>query len=182
MKPISTNDIESEISYAFLHAVASKAGLGCGIGTRHDDNHGIDATLTAWEVGADKDEIDIKVQLKAKKGAPINNIGHISYFLRESAANPNKRYNELRAETKSTHRILVVLFLPDDETQWINVTAESLIIKNCAYWVSLRGAAAPAGNGTGQTVYIPETQIFNRENLKIILDKIIAKTLTYTLP
>ncbi|CAK0768443.1 hypothetical protein CCP3SC1AL1_4480001 [Gammaproteobacteria bacterium] len=48
MNQLSSNDIESELSYAYLHAVAAKAGVGCKIGSRHDDNAGIDAVLTGW--------------------------------------------------------------------------------------------------------------------------------------
>ncbi len=48
MKPLSSNDIESELSYAYLHAVASKAGASLQSATRHQDNRGIDAMLTAW--------------------------------------------------------------------------------------------------------------------------------------
>ncbi|MDD4915191.1 MAG: DUF4365 domain-containing protein [Methylococcales bacterium] len=66
MKPLSNNDIESELSYAYLHAVASKAGVGCKLGSRHDDNPGIDAELTGWgPFSGYRQEIDIKVQLKA---------------------------------------------------------------------------------------------------------------------
>lgn len=43
MKPLYTNDIEAELSYAYLHAVASKAAVCCKAGNRHDDNAGIDA-------------------------------------------------------------------------------------------------------------------------------------------
>ena len=48
VRPLSANNIEAELSYAYLHAVASKAGVGCKLGSRHDDNAGIDAELTGW--------------------------------------------------------------------------------------------------------------------------------------
>lgn len=41
------NEIESELSYAYLHAVAAKAGMGCEVSGRHSDKQGIDATVTA---------------------------------------------------------------------------------------------------------------------------------------
>lgn len=178
MRPLTNNDIESELSYAYLHAVASRIGAGCIGGSRHEDNRGVDAKVTLWNVQPTGDEIDIKIQLKAKKGIPIDNGGFLSYFLSDNKN--SKRYNELRAETKSTHRILVVLFLPDNEAEWLNITAESLRMKNCAYWVSLRGAPEPAGNGTGETIYIPNTQIFNPDNLKAMFEHIAdSKYLTY---
>ena len=48
MKPLSPQNIESELSYAYLHAIAAHSGFGCKIGTRHDDNAGVDAILTGW--------------------------------------------------------------------------------------------------------------------------------------
>lgn len=35
MNPLSDIDIESELSYAYLHAVASKAGFACDVKGRH---------------------------------------------------------------------------------------------------------------------------------------------------
>ena len=43
MQALSPPNIESELSYAYLHAVASKAGMACNAGSRHEDNNGIDA-------------------------------------------------------------------------------------------------------------------------------------------
>lgn len=48
MQALSPPNIESELSYAYLHAVASYASMACNVGNRHEDNNGIDATLTAW--------------------------------------------------------------------------------------------------------------------------------------
>jgi hypothetical protein len=171
MNPLSGNEIESELSYAYLHAVASMAGVSCKHVTRHEDNNGIDAQLTAWGPfpnGGYLNEIDLKIQLKAKKGIPIEKDGHLSYFLQDE---DSKRYNDLRADTVSIHRILVVLFLPDIKGDWLGITEEELILKNSAFWVSLRGAG-PSSNKTGQTVYLPKTQIFHPENLMSIFARL----------
>ena len=42
---LSVQNIESELSYAYLHAVAAQAGVSCTQGSRHEYNHGIDARL-----------------------------------------------------------------------------------------------------------------------------------------
>jgi hypothetical protein len=182
MRPLSTNDIESELSYAYLHAIASRAGVMSKHVTRHEDNNGIDAHLTAWGPfpdGGYLNEIDLKIQLKAKKGVPVEQNSHLSYFLLDKES---KRYNELRADTSSTHRILVVLFLPDSSDQWLQLTEQELILKNCAYWVSLRGADASA-NKTGETIYFPKKQLFNPGNLIDIFTRLSRnERLVYTLP
>jgi hypothetical protein len=48
MRPLTDNNIEAELSYAYLHAVAAKNAMACRAGDRHEDNNGIDAQLSAW--------------------------------------------------------------------------------------------------------------------------------------
>jgi hypothetical protein len=167
MNPLDPKDIESELSYAYLHAVASKVGVGCQISTRHEDNRGIDAQLTCWEQFDEgyKEEIDLKIQLKATIQEPSQTNTHFSYFFKGA-----KQYDFLREETRTQHRLLIVLFLPKNTEEWLNVQPERLILKNCAYWVSLRGAES--GNSSGQTVYLPKEQLFTPESLLAIFAKL----------
>lgn len=43
---LSEQNIEAELSYAYLHAVASRAGFSCEYRNRHLDGAGVDATIT----------------------------------------------------------------------------------------------------------------------------------------
>ena len=84
MQALAPPNVESELSYAYLHAVASKAGMACRVAGRHEDNNGVDATLTAWgpfNNGGYLSEVDIKVQLKATITPPADNGTNLSYFL-----------------------------------------------------------------------------------------------------
>lgn len=167
MKPLSSNDIEAELSYAYIHAVAAKAGVGCKLGSRHDDNAGIDAELTGWGPfpnGGYREEIDVKVQLKATVKSPAETDDkYWSYSLSGIS-----RYNDLRSEAISTPRILVVLFLPSRPEEWLTLTDDELILRKCAYWVSLRGAE-PSSNTTAQTVYLPKVQRFDPKGLEALM-------------
>lgn len=162
MQAISPPNIESELSYAYLHAVASQAGMACRVGSRHEDNNGIDATLTAWGPfvnGGYLTEVDIKVQLKATIAVPADDGDNLSYFVSGVT-----RYDDLRTETVDVSRILVVLFLPADAANWLNHSADQLALRRCAYWQSLRGAPATT-NGSGATVKLPKNQMFNSQGL-----------------
>lgn len=162
MQALSQPNIESELSYAYLHAIAAKAGMACRVGDRHEDNNGVDATLTAWGPFVDGGyltEVDIKVQLKATTATPVDSGANLSYFLKGV-----NRYDDLRTATVDIARILVVLFLPDDAQDWLNHTENELALRRCAYWQSLRGAPATA-NGSGATVYLPKNQMFTPEAL-----------------
>jgi len=163
VRPLSNNDIEAELSYAYIHAVASKAGVGCKLGSRNDDNAGIDAELIGWGPfpgGGYRQEIDVKVQLKATVKQPVESDDK---FLSYSLAGIS-RYDDLRSEAISTPRILVVLFLPENPEKWLSLDEDTLILRKCAYWVSLRGAK-PSNNATAQTVYLPKANRFDPESL-----------------
>lgn len=169
MRPLSNTDIESELSYAYLHAVAAHARAGCHTANRASDGNGIDATLTSWGPfpdGGVLEEVDLKVQLKATSAEPIVKDGHISYFLKGV-----NRFDDLRSNVLAVHRILVVMFLPANTDEWLTISDDELSMKKCAYWVSLRGAAATT-NERGATIYIPQAQIFNTPNLMGIFGKL----------
>jgi len=162
MQALSPPNIESELSYAYLHAVASKAGMACSVGSRHEDNNGIDARLTAWgpfNNGGYLTEVDIKVQLKATVAVPADDGANLSYFLTGVS-----RYNDLRAATVDAARLLVVLFLPANAQEWLNQSEDELALRKGAYWQSLRGGPATT-NGTGATVYLPKAQMFTPQSL-----------------
>jgi Domain of unknown function (DUF4365) len=93
-----------------------------------------------------------------------------------------ERYNDLRAETISTQRILVVLFLPNDSADWLTCSAEELVLKKAAYWVSLRGAE-PSLNQTAQTIYLPKAQLLTPDTLLDVFTRIAKNNmLTYSKP
>jgi Domain of unknown function (DUF4365) len=162
MKALSPPNIESELSYAYLHAVASHAGMACSVANRHADNNGVDASLTAWgpfASGGYLTEISINVQLKATITDPADDGTHLSYFLKGT-----DRYDDLRSVTVSIPRILIVLFLPPNPVDWMKQSDEQLALCRCAYWQSLRGAPATS-NASGTTVKLPKNQMFNAQAL-----------------
>jgi len=166
LPPIET---ESELSYAYLHAVAAQAGMSCEVSGRHADKMGIDAIIRASEQFADDSlltDLALDVQLKATTGKQTLKDGKISYFLDGA-----ERYNKLRTETVTPHRILVVLFLPSNRAEWLKWSKDELAILKCAWWVSLRGAAA-TDNESGQTVHLPKDQFFNTDGLRGIMSRL----------
>jgi hypothetical protein len=161
---LTDNDIESELSYAYLHAVASRAGCECRPTGRLSDNAGIDAVIRVRErFGGDSTltRFTIDVQLKATRQQPVLHGGRYSVWLKA------KNYDELRATDADAPQLLIVLFLPDNPAEWLACTEDCLIAKRCAYWQSLYGA--PPGAGTGQTIYIPQTNRLYPEDFRVLL-------------
>src|SRR3989442_12231734 len=125
MPGLSFANIESELSYAYLHAIAARAGVACTVTNRHEDNVAIDARLIGWGQfpGGTLTEVEINVQLKATIATPVDNGNTYSYPLSGISA-----YNHLRAATKATPRLLVVLFLPADQLEWLLHTKDRLVM------------------------------------------------------
>ncbi len=65
---LSEKEIEAELSYAYLHAVAARAGFACDVAGRQSDRAGIDARIHIKERLAPQavfTDFSIEVQLKA---------------------------------------------------------------------------------------------------------------------
>ena len=54
---------------------------------------------------------------------------------------PVKNYDDLRARNYVVPRVLVVVCVPPDWEQRLEWTPEALVLRHCAFWASLVGAA-----------------------------------------
>ena len=133
---LSMNEIEAELSYAYLHAVASRGGFACEVAGRQSDRAGIDARLHVRERLAENavfTDFPIEIQLRATSREPVLQRGHYSYWLKSD------HYDKLRDPGVWNLRLLVVLYLPEDQTRWLSHDEEGLLTRRCAYWVTLKG-------------------------------------------
>jgi hypothetical protein len=165
---LTQQNIESELSYAYLHAVASRAGFECTVAGRHSDGAGIDAVLRIRELfGEDSflTNFTIDVQLKATIAEPSLRDGRYSFSL------DIEHYDKLRSTSHAAALLLVVLFLPADAEEWLVHSEDRLIARRCAYWVSLRNAP-PSANATSQTVYIPKENCLSVGTLRSLAARI----------
>ena|SRR6185503_19231279 len=171
MSALTPPNIESELSYAYLHAVAARARMACAEAHRHEDNSGVDARLVSWGPFENSyfTEAYINVQLKATIAQPADDGHRYSYFLRGV-----ERYKKLCEEPRMIPRILVVMFLPEDSGEWLSHTEERLALRRCAYWTSLLGAPETA-NRDGQTIYIPKANVFDATALTVLMNRIARR-------
>jgi hypothetical protein len=176
---LSLNEIEAELSYAYLHAIASRSGFACEVAGRQSDRAGIDARLHVRERLAENavfTDFPIEIQLKATSREPVIQRGHYSYWLKSD------HYDKLRDPGVWNLRLLVVLFLPEDQSQWLSHDEEGLLTRRCAYWVSLKGAG-PSDNETGQTVYLPKANCFSQDGLRALATRFACKeAFSYVVP
>ncbi len=161
MAILTENNIKAELSYAYLHAVAARAGLACVATDRHADGAGVDAVIRAkerFDSASLLTEFTLEIQLKAtSRQLPLND-GRYSFRMEMG------HYDKLRSTDVAAPRYLAVLMMPVPDAQWLEVTAEQLICRRCVRWVSLRDASAVEQDTV--TVYVPETNVLTPEALR----------------
>jgi hypothetical protein len=79
-----------------------------------------------------------------------------------------KTYNDLREGGDNCPRFLVLLVLPDEEEHWLSQSPEQLILRRCAYWLSLAGAEATSAKKSVR-VTIPGGNVFSVEAVRQLL-------------
>ncbi len=173
---IQMQDKESELSYAYLHAVAAQAGFACQVSARLCDNHGIDATVRVLEkLSPDSVLTDFTIDIQLK--ATIQNLteidGRFSYSL------PITQYDKLRSPFAANQKLLVILQLPENPSEWLTLGEEQLVMKRCAYWVSLRGASEVTGQKS-TTVRVPRKNLLSPDIFREIAKvRSLEEYLTY---
>jgi Domain of unknown function (DUF4365) len=161
---LTRNQIESELSLAYLHAVAANEGFAVDV--PHIDSDSVDAEICAKgkiDVTSTKHSPKIQVQLKATFNAEINENGEIPFSL------SIKNYNDLRVDTVLP-RLLIILVLPPEQINWLTHQHDKLILQKCAYYINLKGLPSSTNAGH-QTVYVPVTNMLTSVALKDLMIK-----------
>ncbi|NKL37513.1 DUF4365 domain-containing protein [Rhizobium leguminosarum bv. viciae] len=152
---LAATDIEEALSLAYVHAVAAAAGYVVAL--KNFDRDGIDVTIEAG--GGFRPKID--AQVKATINLPQ------STEVWKFPLN-RRNYDHLIIQTQ-TPRILVVMHLPPEQADWIKVDINTLMMRNCAYWVCLTGCPATE-NSAKITVDVPVANKFDVSGLRSLLE------------
>jgi hypothetical protein len=152
---------QDELSQACLRAIC--AVTGCGIEKVTLDHDKVDYIVSARIKGSVKSKPKIDIQAKCEMRG-IDSRDPIPYSL------DVETYNNLRDPLVANPRILVVLFIPKDIAEWASQSNEQLVLRHCAYWVSLKGAAE-SNNSVGQTVYLPQKNRFTPDALRNMMNQ-----------
>lgn len=149
-------DRKEALSRAYVAAVA--AGAGYTLAVQDFDRDGVDVQVRAG--GAMRPSLDI--QLKATVRLSEGREGGFRYPL------PRRNYDLLREPTL-VPRILVVLDLPRDEGRWIDISADKLTMRRCAYWTAISGFPETENEET-VTVTLEKRNRFDIGNLKDLME------------
>lgn len=159
------NSQKEEFSYAYIQAVASVAGYSVQIKPRLMDNAGIDLTIEVPNQIGFMLSPKFDAQVKCTSSTKIIDHDLIKFPL------PVKNYNRLIHPKVLAPQILIVVLVPENIEQWLQISETETIMKKCGYWVSLKGQPETT-NTSNITVTIPRENVFSPSSLKLIMDKI----------
>jgi Domain of unknown function (DUF4365) len=153
-------DLQSQFSMAYVQAVASTAGYFIQVSDRGLDKDGIDGTVLKRGKFGMTASPRLDLQVKSHQGRA--HTDPIRYDL------DVKSYNDLRAAGYQVPRILVLVLVPDDVSEWIKHSEEEMALRRCAYWLSLLSAPDTTNISTIR-IEIPRAQTFEAKSLKELM-------------
>lgn len=153
---------KEEFSRAYICALA--APLGFNRGNFDVDDDSVDIVFKAkYGITSKIHNPHINFQLKCTE-ITFKDDGYLYFPLKI------KNYNDLRGTNQAHPIYLVVLCVPEDEKDWVEVKPEELILRYSAYWISLKNEPS-VNNKKSVTIKISKQQKFDKDSFKMLMDK-----------
>jgi hypothetical protein len=124
----------------------------------------------------DDDSVDIRFSIKSIEGAEVPPMLEAQLKC-SSAHDPGgesiryplklKNYNDLRGK-HFIPRVLIVVITPAAITDWLVQDEQQMVLRKCAYWVSLEGMPE-RDNASKVTIHVPRAQRFSTNDLQKLL-------------
>jgi Domain of unknown function (DUF4365) len=150
---VELNDQKDYFSRALVRAIAATAGVEADVPSFDQDSR--DVVFRAPDTDAEAGPM-LEAQLKCSAGLAIAD-GEIAFPL------PIKNFDDLRRKGY-VPRILIVVDVPEQPIDWMACDPAQIIMRRCAYWVSLAGEP-DTDNVSTVTVKIPIEQVFDGQAL-----------------
>ncbi len=163
---ITEEHMKENISRTYVEAVIARAGFGYA---ESKNDYGFDGTIkeviynerrkTYTDSG-----FNLDFQLKSTVCAEVRDE-YIVYDLR------CKNYWDLIEENVATPRILILYTMPKEPEEWLKSDTNNLILKNGAWWTSLKGNEDVDSKSTVR-VKIPLSNFLSVNELKRLMQRI----------
>lgn len=154
---VPRNQRQEALSRAYVRAIAALAGVIC---SEPEQDFGIDLCLRSVRQRGQRysdasGQLDLQIKSTMKANVRDTEVIH------DLEVN---NYEDLRESGENCPRILVVMVLPEDENQWLGQSTEELVLRHCAYWLSLEGFPVTTSTSTVR-VSLPRGNVFSVEAL-----------------
>lgn len=157
---------KEQFSIAYLRAITAVAGFS--VGSCEVDDDSVDVTIGSTGGAGTIRSPKIDVQLKCTERNVLKSDG-VHFALKR------KNFDDLRQPNVMIPRILVVLLVPPDLTEWLAETPEHCIcLHRCAWWRSLLGE--PDRSGVDKpTVVLPRDRMFTVASLRAMMQTVAER-------
>lgn len=146
---------KEQFSHAVVRAIAASIGVSCY--TLPVDDDSIDIGFAAKTTGRPR----VEAQLKCSERDILRHDG-IHFALTK------KNYDDLRIKDLDVPRILIVVLVPEDIGQWVTLEADQVVLRRCAWWLSLAGMP-DRPNAANVTVILPLHQRLDGVALSMLM-------------
>jgi hypothetical protein len=154
------NQRKQAFSVAYARAVASVAGFT--VYSPEVDDDSVDLGIAAGSSHPRRPRLEAQMKCSADD---VLGASSFPFFLIK------KNYDDLRVVELVVPRILVVVRVPPDPNDWLDITEERALLRFSGYWHSLRGAQ-DTSNESGITVHIQRSRLFDAAQLKELMARI----------
>lgn len=148
------------LSRAYVQAVVAQAG---GLCASPIPDYGFDFNIhrVGLTDGRYTDEGAVMhLQLKSTTDAPYQEDADAFQYDLDV-----RTYNHLRTEGTNAPRYLVLYRMPTDELLWLSQDREEMLLRHCAYYLSLAGMPETQ-NPHRIRVFVPRQQVFSVDFLR----------------
>lgn len=152
------NQRQEQFANAFLVSVAAVAGFAASKPDVDDDS--VDWTISSRLSRRPK----IDIQMKSRRDQETASADVIPYDLKR------KNFDDLILTDLLSPRLLVLVVVPEEIDYWLDVTPERLVLRHCAYWISLAGQS-PTNNSSKVRINIPRTNQLTVTSLQALMHR-----------
>lgn len=168
---MTEEQIKEQLSRNFVQLVAGRSGFKC---KESSLDHGVDLTIAEVRSSTRNGRTRliesgryVDLQLKSTCDASLHpgTVDSFKYDLE------SKTYNDLVerwATPPATPLYLVLLVLPDDSGDWLNISDQELVLRRSAYWYRPAPASTMTTNSSSIRIEIPLT---NAIRLSFVADR-----------
>jgi len=160
---VDTNHKKEQFANAYVRAVAAVSGYTCY--KPEPDTDSVDWGIAAIGGNGTRRSPRLELQLKCTAHGSFGDDNCLHYPLKL------KNYNDLRPSNLMVPRLLVVVTIPEDISDWLVQSEDQMILRRCGYWLSLKGLPDTT-NENKVTVPLPRSNIFSVESLNAMMSRI----------
>lgn len=165
--PLPSSDVKQHLSFAYIRAVAAQAGFK-PVFDEHPE-YGMDGRImnvTLLPNGKyGPSGVHFEFQAKASTRCILRD-DTIAYDL------DAKAYNNMASWDGALPCFIVLMSLPKNAEDWLSLSEEKLLLKNCCYWMHITGPVT--SNKSKKRIYIPRSQLFEPEAVQELIYRIRA--------